>query len=64
MSALLHAFMAGLSLLILGAQLCFLDHPVFGGLLLFSGLELTGFGLFALWLERGAPADPSASGQS
>lgn len=63
MSAIFHAFMCGLVLLIIGAQLVTLEHAIVGSILLFSGLELAGFGVFAFWLERGSPAPAPPPGQ-
>jgi hypothetical protein len=60
MSAIFHAFMSGLTLLLVGAELVSLDHPIVGAILLFAGFELAGFGVFACWLERGSAADYSA----
>ncbi|WP_428309500.1 hypothetical protein [Hydrocarboniphaga sp.] len=57
MSAIFHAFMSGLTLLVLGAQLISLEHPVVGAIGLFCGLELAAFAVFALWMDRG-PAAP------
>jgi CHASE2 domain-containing sensor protein len=59
MYAILHAFLCGLTMLVVGAELISLDHAFFGCIMLFVGGELAGFGALAFWLEwRAIPARP------